>query len=65
MVANRRTSEANAVSMDYTRDFPPLSEGTLEVNLIHAKSGTIIRTWETHVAWPKDHSLSFTGMKES
>jgi hypothetical protein len=65
MIANRRASEGDAVSMDYTRDFPLLAEGTLEVNLLHVKSGAIIRTWETRVQWPKDYSLSFTGMKES
>jgi hypothetical protein len=65
MIANRRTSEGEAVSMDYTRDFPLFAEGTLKVNLLHVKSGAIIRTWETSVKWPKDHSLSFTGMKES
>ena len=65
MIANRRTSEGDAVSMDYTRDFPSFAEGTLEVNLLHVNSGTIIRTWETRVQWPKDYSLSFTGMKES
>lgn len=65
MIANRRTSERDAVSMDYTRDFPLFAEGTLEVNLLHIKSGAIIRTWETRVQWPKDYSLSFTGMKES
>jgi hypothetical protein len=65
MIANRRTSEGDAVSMDYTRDFPLFAEGTLEVNLLYVKSGAIIRTWETRVQWPKDYSLSFTGMKES
>jgi hypothetical protein len=65
MIANRRTSEGDAVSMDYTRDFPLFAEGTLEVNLLHVKSGAIIRTWETRVQWPKDNSLGFTGMKES
>lgn len=65
MIANRRTSEGDAVSMDYTRDFPLFAEGTLELNLLHVKTGAIIRTWETRVKWPKDNSLSFTGMKES
>lgn len=65
MIANRRASEGDAVSMDCTRDFPLFAEGTLEVNLLHVKSGAIIRTWETSVKWPNNDSLSFTGMKES
>lgn len=65
MVANRRTLEGDAVSMDYTRDFPLFSEGSLEIDLINLRFGIIVRTWETRVKWPKDDSLSFTGMKES
>jgi hypothetical protein len=65
MVSNRRTSEAHAISTDYTRDFPLFSEGTLEINLIGVQSGSIIRTWKARISWPHGYALGITQVEQS
>jgi hypothetical protein len=63
MIANRRTSAAAPVALDYSRDVPTRAEGSLEIDLIAAESGNILRTYSMKMRWMPMYSLDFYGMQ--
>jgi hypothetical protein len=62
MVTNKRTGPADAVMLDYSREFPMLANGTLEASIIG--SGRVLRKLKARVQWSHNDHLALVPIEE-
>jgi len=62
MVTNKRNGPTDAVMLDYSRGFPLLAKGTLEVSIIN--SSRVLRTLKASVRWRRDENLMLVPVEE-
>lgn len=62
MVTNKRTGPTDALMLDYSRDFPLLAKGNLEVSIVG--SGRVLRKLKARVEWKHNENLMLVPMEE-
>jgi hypothetical protein len=62
MVTNKRSGPTDAAMLDYSRGFPLLAKGTLEVSIVG--SGRVLRKLKASVSWKRDENLMLVPMEE-
>jgi hypothetical protein len=62
MVTNKRTGPTDAPMLDYSRGFPLLAKGSLEVSIVG--TGRVLRKLKACVEWKRDENLMLVPTKE-
>ncbi len=62
MVTNKRTGPTDAAMLDYSRGFPLLAKGILEVSIVG--SGRVLRKLKARVDWKHNENLMLVPMEE-